>query len=87
MNIRFVSSLTAEDENRLAPTLLAAVTAVLDLLALPYVLRIDTSDAKVYEHSRPEALGQPDSGSSRGQIVPMRAGAAENDAIGSQKRW
>ena len=85
MNIRFVSSLTAEDENRLAPTLLAAVTAVLDLLALPYVLRIDTSDAKVYEHSRPGTLGQPDSASSRGQIVPMSGRPWGKDAIGSQK--
>ena len=53
MNIRFVSSLTAEDENQIAPIFLAGLTAILDLLAFPYVLRIDTSDSKVYEHTRP----------------------------------
>lgn len=51
MNIRFTSSLTAEDENLLAPAVLAALTSILDLLPIAYMIRIDTSDSQVYQHS------------------------------------
>jgi hypothetical protein len=55
VNIRFTSSLTDHDENLIAPALLNAVASVLDLLPIAYVIRIDTTDAKVYQHSRPVA--------------------------------
>jgi len=51
VNIRFTSSLTAEDENLLAPAVLAALTSILDLLPIAYMIRIDTSDSQVYQHS------------------------------------
>ena len=51
VNIRFTSSLTAEDENLLAPAVLAALTSILDLLPIAYMVRIDTSDSQVYQHS------------------------------------
>jgi hypothetical protein len=51
MNIRFTSSLTPEDENFVAPGLLRALTGILDLLPIAYVIRIDTTDSKVYEQS------------------------------------
>jgi hypothetical protein len=50
MNIRFTSSLTPEDENAFAPVLLNALAGILDLLPIAYMIRIDTSDAKVYQH-------------------------------------
>ena len=50
MNIRFTSSLTPEDENAIAPALLAAFSAILDLLPIAYVIRIETSDAQIYHH-------------------------------------
>jgi hypothetical protein len=50
MNIRFTSSLTPEDENAFAPVLVKALSGILDLLPIAYVIRIDTSDAKVYQH-------------------------------------
>lgn len=53
MNIRFTSSLTAEDENTIAPVVLSALTTLLDLLPIAYVVRIDTSDAHVYQRSKP----------------------------------
>ena len=53
MNIRFTSSLTPEDENLLAPGLLNALACILDLLPIAYVIRIDTSDSQVYQHSGP----------------------------------
>ncbi len=55
MNIRFTSSLTPEDENLLAPGLLNALACILDLLPIAYVIRIDTSDSQVYQHSGPGA--------------------------------
>ncbi len=51
MNIKFTSSLTPEDENAIAPALLAAVTHLLDLLPIAYVIRIDTSDSQVFLHT------------------------------------
>jgi hypothetical protein len=53
VNIRFTSSLTDHDENAIAPALLKAVVSLLDALPLAYVIRIDTSDSQVYQHSRP----------------------------------
>lgn len=53
MQIRFVSGLTAEEENDLAPALLSAVTAILDRLPLAYTLRIETSGNEVFQHSQP----------------------------------
>jgi len=53
VNIRFTSSLTDNDENAVAPALLKAVTSILAALPIAYVIRIDTSDSQVYQHSRP----------------------------------
>ncbi len=54
MNIRFTSSLTPEDENLLAPALIKAFTSILDLLPIAYMIRIDTSDSNVFQHSATE---------------------------------
>jgi hypothetical protein len=51
MDIRFVSSLTAEDENAFAPALLKAIGVLLDQLPLAYTLRIETTGAQVLQHS------------------------------------
>jgi hypothetical protein len=51
MDIRFVSSLTAEDENLFAPALLKAVGALLDQLPIAYTVRIETTGAHVFQHS------------------------------------
>ena len=53
MNIRFTSSLTSEDENLVAPAVLNALSSILDLMPIAYTLRIETTDAHVYQHSRP----------------------------------
>jgi hypothetical protein len=57
VNIRFTSTLTPEDENTLAPALLRALASILDLIPIAYVIRIDTSDSQVYQHSRPTECG------------------------------
>ena len=56
MNIRFTSTLTPEDENALAPAILAALSGIFDLLPLAYVIRIDTTDAQVYQRSSAKGL-------------------------------
>jgi hypothetical protein len=61
MNIRFTSSLTPEDENTIAPAILRAFSGILDLLPIAYAIRIDTSDANVYQHvghARSQDLGR-----------------------------
>ena len=51
MDIRFVSSLTAEDENAFAPALLKAVGALLDSMPIAYTLRIETTGSQVFQHT------------------------------------
>jgi len=51
MEIRFISSLTAEHENAFAPALLKAVGALLDQLPIAYTMRIETTGAQVFQHT------------------------------------
>jgi hypothetical protein len=51
MDIRFVSSLTSEDEKLFAPALLKAVAALLDQLPIAYTVRIETTGAEVFQHA------------------------------------
>lgn len=61
MEIRFVSSLTAEDEVRLAEGLLTAFTSLLDQWPIAYTLRIDAGESTVlrHTHSPAEPLAAP----------------------------
>jgi hypothetical protein len=51
MEIRFISSLTAEDENLFAPALLKSVGILLDQLPIAYTMRIETTGAQVFQHT------------------------------------
>jgi hypothetical protein len=51
LEIRFISSLTSEDEEVFAPAVLEAVSALLDRLPIAYTLRIETSGAQVFQHT------------------------------------
>ena len=57
MNIRFVSTLTAEDEASFAPALLRAVGSLLDQLPIAYTVRIETTGAQIFQHSYPAVNG------------------------------
>ena len=59
MEIRFISSLTPEDENTFAPALLKALGALLDQTPIAYTLRIQTSGMEVFQHSNPSAAQGP----------------------------
>jgi hypothetical protein len=50
MDIRFISSLTPDDENRIAPALLGAVASVLDALPITYTLRFETVTGRSFQH-------------------------------------
>ncbi len=51
MDIHFISSLTAEDENAFAPALLKAVGAILDQFPIAYTVRVETTGAQVFQHT------------------------------------
>jgi hypothetical protein len=57
MDIRFISSLTGDDENAFAPALLKAVGAVLDQFPIAYTIRIETTGAQVFQHTHPSFDG------------------------------
>lgn len=57
MNIRFISSLTPEDEERVAPGILTALGMLLDQLPIAYTLRIETSGGRVFQHAHTAAEG------------------------------
>jgi hypothetical protein len=52
MEIRFVSSLTPEDEEHLAQPLLHLVCALLDQLPIAYTLLIETTNGTTVQHIR-----------------------------------
>ena len=52
MDIHFISSLTDHDEDRFAPVLLKALADLLSKIPITYVVRIETTDGKVFQRSR-----------------------------------
>jgi hypothetical protein len=50
MDIRFISSLTPDDESRLAAAILAAARGLLEQFDMPYTIRIETADGRVCQH-------------------------------------
>jgi hypothetical protein len=57
MEIHLVSSLTSDDESRLAPEMLAAIGRVLDKLPVSYSVRIETvvGNAIHQHHTAPQS--------------------------------
>ncbi len=51
MEIHLVSSLTPDDESRLAPKVLAAIGGVLDGLPVTYSVRIETATGDAIHHN------------------------------------
>ena len=75
MDIRFVSSLTADDEDQLAPALLTAVGSLLDQFPIAYTVRIETISSRVFHHAHPsfaDAAGPVSLGPtrSRPKLIP-----------------
>jgi hypothetical protein len=77
MEIRFVSSLTADDEDQFAPALVAAVTALLDQLPIAYTLRVETAGSLVLQHTHGAAsagMSHSTEGPSDGRQPPPSSG-------------
>lgn len=53
MEIRFISSITPDDEARVAPPLIDLISALLDSLPVAYTLRIETSGGTVLQRTHP----------------------------------
>ena len=51
MNIRFVSSLTPEDESRLASAIVMVARGLLEQFDLPYTIRVETADGQIMHHA------------------------------------
>lgn len=61
MEIHVVSSLTPDDESRLAPKMLAAIGGVLDGLPVSYSVRIETAiGTAIHRSHRPARHAQAD---------------------------
>jgi hypothetical protein len=54
MDIHVVSTLTSEDEDRVADALIAALAELLDGLPIAYALRVETSGTKVVQRTNLE---------------------------------
>jgi len=50
MDIRLISTLTPDDEARVAAAICAVVAPLLDHLTIAYTIRIETTDGQVFEH-------------------------------------
>jgi hypothetical protein len=59
VQIRFTSSLTPEDEDRVAPVVLKVLGSVLDALPIAYIVQIETSGSNVYRLAH-SAMQSPD---------------------------
>jgi hypothetical protein len=67
MEIHLVSSLTPDDESRLAPKMLAAIGAVLDGLPVSYSVSIETAAGNAIHHNR---TAPPNGGAAHPDILP-----------------
>jgi hypothetical protein len=54
VRIELTSTLTQEDEDRLAPALLKALSGLLDMLPIAYMVRVETTDEHVLQHVSPK---------------------------------
>jgi len=70
MEIRFISTLTPDDEENVAPALLRAAAALLDQTGIAYTLRIETTSEKVFQHNHPAVAGASDRSATRRFIDP-----------------
>lgn len=52
MEIRFVSSLTEDDEIRFAPAIVKAISHLLAAFSIVYTVRIETAGGQIFQSSR-----------------------------------
>ena len=57
VHIELTSTLTQEDENRLAAVVLKVLSGMLDMLPISYLVRVETTDQSVIEQVSPGLSG------------------------------
>jgi hypothetical protein len=57
MDIRLISTLTPDDEARIAAAICAAAGELLDQFSIMYTIRIETTDGHVFHRHHAPALG------------------------------
>ena len=62
MRIELTSTLTQEDEDRMAPALLKALSGLLDMLPIAYMIRVETTDEQVLQHVSANVSGWDQNG-------------------------
>lgn len=67
MQIRFVSSLTVEDERRVAQAIVACASSLLSLFPVAYSLRVETSGGDVFDPT--ESSAEPGKGTSASRFT------------------
>jgi len=50
VRIEITSTLTQDDENRMAAAVLKALSGLLDMLPIAYMIRVETTDEHVLQH-------------------------------------
>ncbi|HEY3382183.1 MAG TPA: hypothetical protein VGK32_10475 [Vicinamibacterales bacterium] len=72
MEIHLVSSLTPEDESRLAPVMLTAINDVLTRLPVSYSVRIEMSAGSAIQHHHTAAAAGADDEPVAGPVAEVR---------------
>jgi hypothetical protein len=60
MEIHLVSSMTSDDECRLAPAMLTAIGRILDRLPISYSVRIQTAAGNAIQHHHTATVPDPE---------------------------
>jgi hypothetical protein len=60
MHIRLVSSLTEDDESRIASAICSVVSCLLDNFGIAYTLRIETTEGKVFHETACREMREPE---------------------------
>lgn len=69
MEIHLISSLTPDDESRLAPSMLAAIGRILDRLPVSYSVRIETSAGNAIHHNHTAPTAALPDAASEAEVV------------------
>jgi hypothetical protein len=80
MEIHFISSVTVDDEARIAGALLAVAACLLDQFAIAYSVRIETAGGQVFQRTHP-ALGAATAENAAGTEPGTKTGGSESHVV------
>ena len=69
VHIEVTSTLTQEDENRIAPAVLKLLSGILEMLPVAYMVRIETADQQVLEQGNPRVSSWETATSAAGDVT------------------